>query len=82
MALKNDLENGKHYYLISHTNWIKLFSGFGGAPEIPIFFYIVEDKIEKPGGEIVLQKNKVHDFNPIKIRTYIAHQGGHEFMAD
>ena len=82
MALKSDLENGKNYYLISHNNWIKLFSGFGGAPEIPFFFYNVEEKVEKPGGEITLQKVKVHDFNPIKIRTYIAHQGGHEFMAD
>ena len=82
MALKNGLEKGKNYFLISQANWMKIFSGFGGAPEIPIFAYNVETKIEKPDGEIETKKIKVHDFEPIKVKVYMTHQGGQDFMAD
>ena len=73
MSLKQGLQNAKDYYFISYNNWIKLFSGFGGAPEIPFFAYNVENRIEKADGEVITAKERLLDFQPIKVKAYIAH---------
>lgn len=49
---------------------MKLISSFGGAPEIPFFNYNVENQVNKDDGEIVVEKQVLHDFNPIKIKVH------------
>ena len=83
MTLKSGLEQGKDYYMVSHSNWLKIFSGFGGAPEIPIFMYNIKEKIEKPDGEIEEKiVERKHDFEPIKINVHMTHQGGQDLLAE
>ena len=82
MTLKKGLENGKDYYFISHANWMKLYSGFGGAPEIPFFVYTVESSILKADGETITAKERLVDFQTITVKAYMAHQGGSDFQPD
>ena len=62
--------------MLSHPNWMKLYSACGGAPEIPFFSYIEETKVEREGGEIVVEKKTVHDWEPVKVRVHQANSQG------
>ena len=42
MTIKEGLEEGQDYYMLTQGNWMKLKATFGGAPEIPFFHYHVE----------------------------------------
>ncbi len=66
MTLKEDLVKDKHFYLMSVSNWQKLLTAFGGAPEIPFQQYIVEQK----ENETVTKVTK-HDFSPIKVKVRV-----------
>ena len=76
MTIKEDIVEGKDYYIITQTNWMKLMSTFGGAPEIPFFIYNVEKRIERSDGEVLVEKETYHDFNPIKIRVHQVNMQG------
>jgi hypothetical protein len=39
MTLRDDLVINEDFYAVGMATWAKLFSQFGGAPEIPIFQY-------------------------------------------
>jgi hypothetical protein len=58
MSLRDDLVMNEDYYAVGVANWSKLFNIFGGAPEIPVFYYhIIENDV----------KQNKHDFKPIKV---------------
>ena len=55
---------------------MKLIAAFGGAPEIPFFTYNVEKRIERSDGEVLVEKEMFHDFEPIKIRIHQVNMQG------
>ena len=76
MTIKEDIVEGNDYYIITQSNWMKLKATFGGAPEIPFFTYNVEKRIERSDGEVLVEKEVLHDFNPIKIRVHQVNMQG------
>ena len=63
MALLDDIEVNEDFYAVSLAHWNKLVTLFGGAPEIPIYFYSTTDS----KGEKVYN----HDFKPLKIKIRV-----------
>jgi len=45
MTLRTDLKHQDDFCLLSLSNWQKLITAFGGAPEVPFFKYEVESKV-------------------------------------
>ena len=76
MTIKEGLEQGKDYYIISQKSWLKLMAACGGAPEIPFFTYSTEKRTTRPDGEVLIEKLPAHDFEPIKIRVHQVNMQG------
>ena len=71
MSLKEGLQLGTDYHLVSLPNWIKLKKAFGGGPDIPIFQYSFDVESQLPDGSTQVTKEPRHDFSPIKVRTHL-----------
>lgn len=37
MSLRENIQLGHDFVLVSNASWLKLVTAFGGAPEIPIY---------------------------------------------
>jgi hypothetical protein len=69
MSLRDDIKVNKDYVLVGTSSWLKLVAAFGGAPEIPIYQYTVEERETQPDGTSMVVKHMQHDFNPIKVHV-------------
>lgn len=43
MSLREDVTRDRDFVLVNTSSWLKLVTSFGGAPEIPIYQYFVEN---------------------------------------
>jgi hypothetical protein len=43
MSLREDVIRDQDFVLINTSSWLKLITAFGGAPEIPIYQYFIEN---------------------------------------
>ena len=71
MALKDDLETLKDFYLLRQSIWTKLLKAFGGGPEIPFFYYTKTMETENADGTKETIKESAHDFTPIRVKVHI-----------
>lgn len=65
MSLREDIELDRDFVLVSTSAWFKLVTAFGGAPEIPIYQYTIEE----PAADGSVVKRSLHDFSPIKVNV-------------
>ena len=54
MSIRDDIEQGRDYVLVTQAQWLKLVKNFGGAPEIPIFQWFMEVPTKQPDGSTSL----------------------------
>ena len=43
MSLREDVTRDRDFVLVNTSSWLKLVATFGGAPEIPIYQYFIEN---------------------------------------
>ena len=67
MSLREDVIRDQDFVLINTSSWLKLITAFGGAPEIPIYQYFIENVRTLKDGSQVFEKTSAHDLNPIKV---------------
>lgn len=67
MSLREDVTRDRDFVLVNTISWLKLLATFGGAPEIPIYNYFVENVHTLEEGSTVVEKTSMHDFKPIKV---------------
>ena len=71
MELKFGVECDTDFYLLTHQNWLRLLSLYGGGPEIPIYQYFEQQSAPGFGTEQQTEKIARYDFDPIKVTVHV-----------